>query len=596
MKITEILKFNTKYQLIILAIIAFCLNANTLFNEYAYDDYVVITENKIVEKGINGIPELLTTQYFAGVSINDSALAGARYRPLSLIIFALEHQLFGENAIISHLINILLYTLLAILLYKFLTTIIFRDQHKYLAFVSCMIFIVHPIHTEIVANVKGRDELLTFIFLLSCFLFFAKYLEKKYRGLLAMSLLTFFLALLTKESAVTSIAIVPLLAYFFLKKTLKESFFVCLPYIFTFFTYMFLRYCVVGAKQYEVADIGNTPYIFAATGQAFATKIYILFKYIVLLCIPTPLSYDYSYNQIPYVNLISTPFIISLLLLTSLIIYSFIYFKRKSIVSFSILYFFVTISIGTNLFIDLGTPLAERMLFQPSLAFCIALAVLLIRIFEKNMVLSGFLFFTIVLLFSVKTFARNSVWKNNETLFLTDVATSPNSIRTNQNALQVFISKGISETDLQLKKQYFKKAVSFGEQSLKICPDNQLASLNLESAYIALLDNYESTSLFLKDFNLSSTNKENEKKLNYLSNLFYRKGNELFDQNFSAGALKCFKLSVELNNSNLAAWYYLGGGYYFKGDTVNANKTWNTLKKLDSTYIIDKNEFSVKTN
>ena len=94
---------------------------NTLSFEHALDDDIVIVNNIFTEKGIKGIPDLLTKDSFHGFfKKKKNLVSGGRYRPLSLITFALENELFGKektngsfehNARIGHAINILLYGL-----------------------------------------------------------------------------------------------------------------------------------------------------------------------------------------------------------------------------------------------------------------------------------------------------------------------------------------------------------------------------------------------------------------------------------------------------------------------------------------------------
>ena len=286
--------FKIKHQIILLVFIALGLNVNTLFHEYALDDIVVLTENNFVEKGIKGIPEILTTDYIAGYSKKENILTGARYRPFSLIIFALEYQFFGANPFVSHLINILLFAILIFILYQFLHQVVFQGQNNYLAFLTCLIFTVHPIHTEIIANVKGRDEIITSIFLLLSVLSLVNYFKNTASRNLFVSLTFFVLALLTKESAVTFLGVIPLVIYFFLNQTIKRSFVITIPYILIFAGYMCIRYFIVGLNDHPVNDVTNSPYIYASLAESFATKIYILFKYISLLFFPFPLSSDLS--------------------------------------------------------------------------------------------------------------------------------------------------------------------------------------------------------------------------------------------------------------------------------------------------------------
>lgn len=574
--------FSIKHQLILLIFLAFGLNVNTLFHEYALDDIVVMTENRFVEKGIRGIPELLTTDYVYGYSTKENVLNGARYRPFSLILFALEYQFFGANPMVSHLFNILLFAILIVLLYKLLQTYVFREQHEYLAFITCLLFVVHPIHTEVIANVKSRDELVTFILLIVSLITFIKYTEKRTLWLLLTSLVYFFIALLTRESAVTFIGVVPLILFFFFNHSIKKSILFSLPFIFVFAGYMFLRYLIVGFNYYLVNDVTNAPYLYASGSEAFATKVFILFKYLWLLIIPHPLSSDYGYNQIPYINLYSIQFILSFLLVTTLIFYSLYSFNKRSIFSFCILYFFLTISLGTNFIFDLGTPLAERMLFQPSLAFCIILAVLFLKVNKNKKRLSTVFLLVILILFSMKTISRNSEWKNNETLFFADVITSPYSSRINLYVSEIYIIKANKESNSDLKKESLSKAVYYGEQSLKINSKFAYSYLQLGFAFFHQLNYFKAADLWIKAYKLEPMNPETKKWTAYLSDIFYKQGNGFSEQKNIGEAIHCFLKSVELNDENVEAWYNLGGNYYLINDLKNATVAWGKVKKLDA--------------
>ena len=173
------LTFSTSHQLIVLMLLAIGLNVNTLFNDYELDDCVVLTQNSLVKQGLKGIPKLLTTDYVYGYSSQSNILSGARYRPLSLLLFAVGYQIFGAKTFISYLISVLLFALLILLLYKLLTEHIFKEQQSYLAFITCMLFAVHPIHTEVIANVKSRDEIITFIFIIISMMAIIKYVGNR---------------------------------------------------------------------------------------------------------------------------------------------------------------------------------------------------------------------------------------------------------------------------------------------------------------------------------------------------------------------------------------------------------------------------------
>src|SRR6266853_1938698 len=98
---------------IIIAVIGVLLYSNTLHHGYVLDDITIVGQNHLIQQGIKGIPELLKTSYWYGY--NGSKDLG--YRPLSLVMFAIEWQLSPGNPLINHLVNILLYGATGFLLF-----------------------------------------------------------------------------------------------------------------------------------------------------------------------------------------------------------------------------------------------------------------------------------------------------------------------------------------------------------------------------------------------------------------------------------------------------------------------------------------------
>ncbi len=589
---TEKIISNKQVQLLILLFIALALNINTLFNEYAVDDAIVLTDNTFVEKGLKGIPEIFSQDYLKGLNgLDAKELSGGRYRPLGLSIFALEHQFFGENPMVSHLINILLFVLLIALLYKLLHHYVFRNQDNNLAFITCLLFVVHPIHTEVIANVKSRDELIAFILLIVSLIALIKHSEKRTTGFLFIGLLCFFLALLTKESSVAFVGVFPLILYFFYFHSIKKSLLLAIPLLLVFIAYLTLRFLVIGFSISSSDNILNMPFLFATASEAFATKIFILIKYIGLLMFPYPLSSDYSYNQIPYIEIYSFSFILSLLTILGLIAFAIYTFRKRSLFSFCILYFFATIFLVTNLVVDIGAPLAERLLFQPSLAFCILLAALFIKVKISFRLIANATLFSILLLFSVKTIRRNAEWKNNETLYFADLTSAPNSLRINSYAAEQYVVKAKFEPNAELKNEYYKKAVFYGERALKIYSKDPFISMNLGSAYFGLLDYYRSADLWIQAYKLKPDEPEAKKALDFSSTVLYKQGNSFLEKGNVDDAIKCFLKSTELNSNNVEAWYNLGGIYFLKNDSINGMKSWNIVKKLDPNHQFKKEEF-----
>lgn len=587
--------FTIRFQIIFLVILSIGLNFNTLFNSYALDDGVVMTENSVVEKGFKGIPEIFTKDLFYGFDQTSGDLSEARYRPISLLTFAIEHQFFGENPMVSHLINVVLFALLIFLLYKLLGDYVYNKQNPYLSFFTCLLFVVHPIHTEVIANVKSRDEIIAFILLISMLLLFFRHLKTRKTIFLLLGSFFYFLALLTRESAITFVALVPLFLFFFSEKKLKEVCYYTIPLVVATGFYLFIRYLIIFQAQKTAiilsTDVMNAPFLWASPSEAFATKVFILLKYMGLLIIPHPLSFDYGFNQIPYIQLLSVRSILSFIAVVSLLTYSFIYFRKKSIYSFSILYFFITISIVSNFIVDTGTPLSERFLFQPSFAFCLMLASLYVHYSPKLKYIFNVIFILILVLFSVKTIARNAVWKDNETLALTDVNTATNSVRTNKAAMELFLLKGNGASDLKTRNYFFEKAIYHGERTLSIYPNSPVVIMELGTAYYALGDYFKTAELWIKNKKMIPPDPNAKTWFVFIANMMYKQANGLMEQGNFDLAIKYYSYSAELDDSNVETFYNLGGCYLLKNDSLNAESNWDIVRKMTPNHVLKRNDF-----
>lgn len=136
------------------------LYANTLRNGYNFDDSMVVQKHRLTSKGISAIPEIFRSPYY-----QDEMGYYYEYRPVTLATFAIEHQFFGDNPTVSHLVNLLLYVL-CVIIFISSVALMLPENSLVLLLVSSVLFLVHPLHTEVVASIKNRDELLSLMFAL----------------------------------------------------------------------------------------------------------------------------------------------------------------------------------------------------------------------------------------------------------------------------------------------------------------------------------------------------------------------------------------------------------------------------------------------
>ena len=575
-----------KLMAIIVFVFAVGLYSNTITHEYALDDGIVITENDFTKKGFSGIADIFSHESFANVATSKDELSGGRYRPLSVVTFAMEYGIFGARPSVSHLGNVLLYGFLCVLLFYFLRRAVFKNNTA-AAFIATLIFAAHPLHTDVVSNIKGRDELLSLLLLLVCLIFYQSYTERNKFSLLFVSLVAYFFSLLAKENGITFIAVIPLIQYFFNNKKLKESISTAFPYIFVFTFYLLIRIKITGLPSGVTKEVMNAPFVLATGDQAFATKIMVLGKYLVMLVFPKTLSYDYSYNQIPYVHLTDWKCILSILFNGVLAFIAIMLFKKRHIISFAILFYFITISIVSNFVFDVGSPFNDRFLFQPSIGFAIAIAFLISyfgtlkqgNIVFKTIAIACFL--SIIIAGGIRTILRNPDWKNNESLFTADARHAPNSAKTQTYEGVALLNKGTAEKDSIKKNTYFDEAIVYFKKALKIYPAFADPNIDLGNIYAqqGKLDSAKQSLLEAKaiyaDIPALNTN------LLYLSQCYDKKATEYFAKNNVQQAIQYVNSSLECNPNNVSGLYNLGGYYLNLHDVEKAKEAWTRALRLD---------------
>ncbi|MEO1518829.1 MAG: hypothetical protein AAFV95_27690 [Bacteroidota bacterium] len=433
---------------LLLVLLAFGLYAASLGFDYVLDDKIVFTENNHVKKGLGGIWDILTTESFSGYFGEQRDLVeGGRYRPLSLVTFAMEFAFWGLNPTASHFINILLYALTGLLIFRLFHIIRPSGQPKTtwwigLPFVGAALFLCHPIHSEVVANVKGRDEIMCLLGSLLALYYAFKYRQSGNSLWLVLVGVTYFLGILAKESALTFAAVIPLALYCFSRTDWSRLAWVTGTLLVCSLLYLNLRSNVIGyllSSGTEVTDIMNNPFAGMSTGERLATVFYTLGLYLKLLFVPHPLTHDYYPYHIPIMNWGEWKSILSLIANVGIGTWGLWEIRKKSILGFGILFYFLTLSIVSNIPFSVGTFMNERFIYMPSLGFCLIAGWWIGRQLPKwtqkegetyNFLSIG-LFAILLLAYGGKTISRVPAWKNALSLNSAAIKVSKNSARAN---------------------------------------------------------------------------------------------------------------------------------------------------------------------
>ncbi|MBO6051303.1 MAG: tetratricopeptide repeat protein [Bacteroidales bacterium] len=420
---------------LIIFIVAAALYANTFHHDWVLDDYGSFKLNIYVTAGTNGYHDILTKTYRHGSGFYTDNL----YRPLSQLMFATEWQLSPDNPGLYHAISVFYYALACTLLFFFLRRLL-KKYNLWIPFFIALLFAAHPIHTEVVANIKSRDEIMSFLFVTLTLYLSLLYVDKQKFYLLPLVFISFLLAMFSKESAITTLALLPVTLYFFREAKAKDYILTFLMIAIPAAIYLTARHNVLAnypdSENFSVSVVDNYFYD-SDLWERWATAIMLLGQYLIKLFFPYSLACDYSMKQFPLTSFTDVSTWISLLIHLGLVIYAIFGIKKKNPIAYAIFFYIITMSIFSNLVYRIGSSFAERFLFIPALGFCTALIFTIFKLCKidgkdaslktpRFGIIAGALA-VVFLLYSGRTITRAADWKDQFTLFGKDVKKSDKS-------------------------------------------------------------------------------------------------------------------------------------------------------------------------
>ena len=577
---------------------AFLLYANTLTHEFTLDDAIVITDNMFTQQGIKGVGGILSNDTFFGffkVEGKEALVTGGRYRPMTLVVFAFLYQ-FSTSPFLFHFFTVFLFALTCVVLYRTLLKLltpplVFNQPNTpfwahygpMIAWLATVLFAAHPIHTEVVANIKGCDEILTLLGCLSALYFTLKAWDTQQTKWALAAGGAFFIACLSKENAAAYVVLIPLALWFFRgagqspsnASIWKSS----LPVFISFAAFFLLRGSILhwrfGGEPMELMNnpflkLEGNQWVKFAPAERLATILYTLGKYVQLLFVPHPLTHDYYPRQIGIMSF-GNPFV-----LLSLALYAFMGywavrgFKGRDPYAFGILLYLLPLGIVSNLVFPIGTNMGERFAFMPSVGFCLLIALFLSKFLKNNQSLVLGVVGSVVLLFSIKTFVRNFAWSSNENLFMTDAAVSINSAKLQNACGGVLFDRATKEKDAEKQSVLCMKALPHLDQAIKIYPNYKDAYISRGGAHFVLKEYVEAIADYRKAIQFAP---EDAKLKTYLA-LALRDGGKYYGEQKAdiQNAFKCFEESWQLNPKDPETARLMGVGYGISGKTEEAIK------------------------
>jgi tetratricopeptide (TPR) repeat protein len=425
---------------------------------FVFDDHALIETNTIVERG--SPTEIFSTGYRAGARSADQQL----YRPLVIWSFALERQFVGASVGFSHGVNVALHLLVSLTLFVLIRRLGLNDL---VAATATLLFGLHPVHVEAVANLVGRAELLAALFSLLALwcwthtgpLTLGGPAESPAGGRRRVALygaaLCLFLALCSKEVAFATPGLMVALELWMRRDVGSRGWVraaVLAPCVLALVLYFVLRVAaletLVPLQQVQPAEN-----LLVSLGgvERLATSIGLVARYAALLVYPIGLSADYSGPVIDIeTQLISVRPMIGSLLLLLVVGYALRPLRGRARqasrrenagrVSYAALLLLLPYAVVGNLFFNVGAVLAERLIYLPSVGFCVLASLALVRLpgdaksvdarkrTRPNLVAVGILV-VLVAAYGSRTWSRCLDWRNDETLFRAAVVEQPRSPR-----------------------------------------------------------------------------------------------------------------------------------------------------------------------
>ncbi len=577
--------FNKERLILLAAVLLFY--GNILKNDYSLDDSIVTEKDNITAKGFKAIPKILKSYY-----MERADNMKFDYRPIVKISYAIEHQFFGVNVVISHFFNLLIYIIGLYVLFSVLK-LLFDNYSNHIAFYSVLIFAIMPIHSEVVASLKNRDILICFVFCMLSFKYYLLFLtndQKKWKFLF-LSTASFYIAFLTKFDVLPFIVIIPLLAY--IKKSAK------IKHVLLFFGIAILSAILFKLTKNAFLEKDVTKRVFNYFENPLFFENGITFK-LIALCNSLgfyiqqsilPLK-QCSYYGIETISVSKLQFqgfigIISIPILSFALVKTFI---KKDFLIFSGLFIFcASVSMYLNFVIPVVGIVADRFSFFNSLG----IAILLIGLYEKykqklnlSIINQKIIGGIILLVFAGITINRNSDWKNLNTLTSADVNKFEKNVFLNYkqglNLATESLNKDNKLTNTERKNKLLE-ARKYLEKSVSL-HSNYLASLSYLS-YILIY--------YFNEFNTAIPHLNKAITLQPSTELYFYKAicmRETKQRDSSEYYLKkCLVLDINyINAYNLLLYNYNETGHFEKTISlcneaidagVNAVEIYNALGK-----------------
>lgn len=487
---------------------------NTLGADFTLDDVPIIEENTII-RDLGKWREYFTTNYWGeSAKYNDKSL----YRPLTILSYAVNYAAHGNEPRGYHAVNIVLHGAASALVVLMLAAM-FGDV--FAAAIAGILFAVHPIHTEAVAGIVGRAEIMAAIGVLGCCLGYVKAMHATKRGAavawLTLSVVAYAFGCYSKEIAVVAPVLILLweLTAGVQRRIAFQKRSLATIAAFLSFAAIAMKFIIM-RKEAILTVSKNIGFVGVSDFDRVLTGLRVCLEYVGLLLAPITLSADYWVTDVPLAHSVAEPGVAAagavLVILVGVMIWSW---RRMPMLAWGVGAFLIALFPVSNLPFAIGVMKAERILYTPSIGFIAAFAAVLAMAWRRVSLRPTVVGVTILVstLYAVRTVARNRDWQNNRVLAEATLRTSPESTIFNTIIATEYRAAGDNVSarrhleralagqpdnttslfnlgNIELDEKRFEKAVDLYRRALAVEP-NYLSALNNLGRALAELKRFE---------------------------------------------------------------------------------------------------------
>ncbi|MBN1869167.1 MAG: tetratricopeptide repeat protein [Candidatus Omnitrophica bacterium] len=551
-------KRKTLLSVVMIIALGFAVYANSIKGDFVYDDHKLVKENVYI-KGPTHISKIFTENTGAGAGGKLSS-----YRPLQILSYMLDYRIWRLDVRGYHLSNILWHVAMALAVYWFIH-ILYKDP--LLPLLTGLLFVVHPAHTEAVSYISGRADLLSGIFMMLCIIFYVKEPPCHKNSFFVLMLLTYALALLSRENSLILPALLLIYHSCFHKEVKAEKF---LPILVLAGTYAALRLTVFRFRAMLSVEHISTTVWERLTGFFVA-----LLNYLRLLVLPFDLHMEYGKVN----GMFPGHFPQAVLgIIVVCVLSAYIARKRNTFLMFCALWFFVALLPVSNIF-PVNAYMAEHWLYVPSIGFFIIVAkAICVGATGRSPLLRKFTGVIVICLlgyFSYLTIRQNHYWSDPAVFYERTLKYNPDNVRMINNLAKVYLDRGRQEDAVAMMKRCIKirpravegynnlgsfyrdlgrneEAVAVLKKALEINPEQKETHNNLGLAYAALGRLQEAIGSYQKAISLRP---DYAKAYNNLANLYSDLGR-------LEEAIAAYKKAVEIDPDFAQSYFNLSVAYF----------------------------------